>query len=59
MIKFEKFVPICTLMETTEITELRHQLAAQHRYIEELERQLEPSVIEEIRAELDAKEEII
>lgn len=34
------------------ITELRRQLAAQHRYIAELEKQLEPSVVAEIREEL-------
>lgn len=34
------------------VTELRRQLAAQHRYITELEKQLEPSVVEEIRQEL-------
>ena len=38
------------------VAELRRQLAAQHRYIEELEKQLEPNVIAEIRAELDAQD---
>jgi len=39
------------------ITNLRQQLSVQQRYIEELENQLEPSVIAEIRAELEAQEE--
>jgi hypothetical protein len=34
------------------VAELRRQLAAQRRYIEELEKQLEPSVVEEIRDNL-------
>jgi hypothetical protein len=38
------------------VAELRRQLAAQRRYIEELEKQLEPSVVQEIRDELDAQE---
>jgi uncharacterized coiled-coil DUF342 family protein len=38
------------------ITKLRRQLAAQHEYIEELEKQLEPSVIEEIRYSLSEEE---
>jgi hypothetical protein len=35
-----------------EIMELRSQIASQRRYIEELEKQLEPSVIAEIRDNL-------
>jgi len=35
--------------------ELRRQLGALRRYSEALERQLEPSVIEEIKAELEAQ----
>lgn len=31
------------------VTELRRQLAAQHKYIAELEKQLEPEVVAEIR----------
>lgn len=31
------------------VTELRRQIEAQHRYIAELEKQLEPSVVAEIR----------
>lgn len=31
------------------ITQLNKQIAAQHKYIEELEKQLEPSVVAEIR----------
>lgn len=38
------------------VTELRRQLAAQHRYIAELEAQLEPSVAAEIRQELGQRE---
>ena len=37
------------------IIELRRQLGAERRYIEALEGQLEPSVIEEIKAELEAQ----
>ena len=36
--------------------ELHRQLAAQRRYIDELEKQLEPNVVQEIRAHLDAQE---
>ena len=40
-------------MQTVEeIRRLHQQIAAQRRYIEELEKQLEPSVVAEIRAEL-------
>jgi hypothetical protein len=56
---------LATLLEAREaldkahdcIVELRRQLGAQRRYIEALEGQLEPSVIEEIKAELSAQEE--
>jgi hypothetical protein len=37
------------------IIELRRQFGAERRYIEALEGQLEPSVIEEIKAELEAQ----
>jgi hypothetical protein len=37
------------------IVELRRQLGAERRYIEALEGQLEPSVIEEIKDELSAQ----
>lgn len=37
------------------INELRRRVLSQHRYIEALERQLEPSVIAEIKAELEAQ----
>lgn len=37
------------------ITHLRRQLAAQHRYIAELEKQLEPGVVDEIRDALEAQ----
>lgn len=39
------------------VNTLRRQLAARDRYIAELEKQLEPSVIEEIRAELSQNHE--
>jgi hypothetical protein len=39
------------------LTSLRRQLSAQQRYIEELEAQLEPGVIAEIRAELELQEQ--
>lgn len=38
------------------ITELRRQLAAQHSYIAELEKQLEPGVVEEVRDALGQRE---
>jgi hypothetical protein len=38
-----------------EIESLRQVIAIQRRYIGELERQLDPSVVEEIKAELDAQ----
>lgn len=41
------------------IAELRQQLAAQHTYIAELEKQLEPGVVEEIREELGQARELI
>lgn len=41
------------------LTELRRQLAAQHRYIAELEKQLEPGVVDEIREELSQAKELI
>lgn len=37
--------------------ELRRQLASLRRHIEELEKQLEPCVVQEIRDELSAQEE--
>jgi hypothetical protein len=40
----------------TELARLRRHLAAVLRYNEALEKQLEPRVIEEIRAELDAQD---
>ena len=37
------------------LAELRRQLAALKRYTEELQKQLEPSVLEEIRTNLEAR----
>jgi hypothetical protein len=42
--------------ERDKCDELRRQLGVERRYIEALERQLEPSVIEEIKDELSALE---
>lgn len=39
------------------VAELRRQLAAQSRYIAELEKQLEPSVVAEIREELSEQQQ--